>query len=143
MALTFCWPSTNKIIGTQKPTQTHIAFFMTCPKGIGSHHKIETGNIAVYIRKQELCQEMAENAHVPITEDTTVTTGTKHAVATGGMDDALRIWMRLPNDQQTWVQWKTMLSGAFLENRSFSSSQVSPTMAWKTRQRRWRWETRW
>ena len=25
--------------------------------------------------------------------------------------------MRLPNDQQTWVRWKTMWSGAFLEKR--------------------------
>ena len=42
----------------------------------------------VYIRKQELCQDMAKDAHVPITEATMVTTGTKHAVATGGIDDA-------------------------------------------------------
>ena len=71
--------------------------------------------LAVYIRKQELCQDMAEDAHVPITKATMVTTGTKHDVANGGMDDAWRVWMRLPNDQQTWVQWKTMWSGAFLE----------------------------
>ena len=71
--------------------------------------------LAVYIRKQELFQEMAEDAHVPITDTTMVTTGTKHVVATGGMDDTWRMWMRLPNDQQTWVRWKTMWSGAFLE----------------------------
>ena len=46
-----------------------------------------------------------------------VTTGTKHAVATGGMDDAWCVWMRLPNDQQNWVRWKTMWSGAFIEKR--------------------------
>ena len=73
--------------------------------------------LAVYIRKQELCQEMAEDAHVPITESTIVTTGIKHAVSAGGMDDAWRVWMRLPNDQQTWVRWKTMWSVAFLEKR--------------------------
>ena len=60
---------------------------------------------------------MAEDAHVSITEATMVAIGTKHAVATGGMDDAWRVWMRLPNDQQTWVQWETMLSRAFLEKR--------------------------
>ena len=60
---------------------------------------------------------MAEDAHVPITEATMVTTGTNNSVATGGMDDAWRVWMRLPNNQQTWVRWKTMWSGAFLEKR--------------------------
>ena len=44
--------------------------------------------ITVYIRKKELCQKMAEDVHVPITEATMVTTGPKNAVATGGMDYA-------------------------------------------------------
>ena len=70
--------------------------------------------LAVYIRKQELFQEMAEDAHVPITQSTMVNTGTKHAVSTGGMDDVWRVLMRLPGDQQTWVRWKMMWSGAFL-----------------------------
>ena len=73
--------------------------------------------LAVYIRKQELCQEMAEYAHVPITKATIVTTDTKHSVATSGMDDACSVWMRLPNNQHTWVRWKKTLNGDFLEKR--------------------------
>ena len=84
----------------------------TFKKPINASH-----TLAVYIRKQELFQEIAEDAHAPITEATMVTTGTKNAVATGGMDDTWRVWMRLPNDQQTWVRWKTMWSGDFLEKR--------------------------
>ena len=60
---------------------------------------------------------MVEDAHVPITKATMVTIGTKHAVAAGGMDDAWRVWMRLPKDQQTWVRRKTMWSGAFTKKR--------------------------
>ena len=60
--------------------------------------------LAFYIWKQELCQEMAEDVHVTITKATMVTTGTKHDVATGGMDDAWCVWMRLPNHHQTWVR---------------------------------------
>ena len=60
---------------------------------------------------------MAEDAHVPITKATMVTTGTKYAVEAGGMDDAWRVWMRLPNDEQTWVRWKKMWSGAFTKKR--------------------------
>ena len=44
---------------------------------------------------------MAEDAHVPITKAIMVATGTKHAVATGGMDNAWRVWVRLTNNQQT------------------------------------------
>ena len=60
---------------------------------------------------------MAEDAHVPITEATMVPTGTKNSVATGGMDDAWRVCMRLTNNQQTWVRWKMMWIGDFLEKR--------------------------
>ena len=60
---------------------------------------------------------MAEDAHVPITEATMVTTGTKHTVLTSGMDNTWWVWMRLPNDQQTCFRWKTMWSGAFLGKR--------------------------
>ena len=50
--------------------------------------------LAVYTRKQEFCQETANGADVPITEASMVTTGTKHAVATCGMDQAWKEWMR-------------------------------------------------
>ena len=73
--------------------------------------------LVVYIRKQELCQEMADDRHVPTTETTMVTNGTKHPVVTDGMDDEWRVWMQLSNDQKTWVIWKTMWSGAFPEKR--------------------------
>ena len=57
---------------------------------------------------------MVEDAYAPITEATMVATGNKHAILTSGMDDAWRVWMQIPNDQQNWVRWKTMWSGAFL-----------------------------
>ena len=44
-----------------------------------------------------------------------VTTGTNNAVVTGGMDDAWRGWMRIPNDQKTRVCWKKIWGRAFLE----------------------------
>ena len=73
--------------------------------------------LVLYIRKQELCKEMAEDVNVFITKATMVTTCTKQAVATGDMDDACRGWMWLPNDQQIWVCWKTVWGGALLEKR--------------------------
>ena len=83
-----------------------------------SNEPIDTSRtLAVCIRKQKLFQEMDEDANVPITKATMVTMGTKHAVATSGMDDARHGWMWLPNDQQTWVCWKTMWGGAFLKKR--------------------------
>ena len=71
--------------------------------------------LAVYIWKQELFLEMAKDVHVPINKATMVTIVTKHSIATSGMDDAWLVLMRLPNDQQTWVRWKTIWSGPFLE----------------------------
>ena len=76
--------------------------------------------LAVYIQKQELCQEMAKDTHVPINEATMVNTGTEKDVATGGMDDVWSVWMWLTDDQQTWVRCKTMWSRAFLEKRELA-----------------------
>jgi hypothetical protein len=39
--------------------------------------------LAVYTRKQEKCQVFANDAGVPISDATMITTGTKHAIATG------------------------------------------------------------
>ena len=64
---------------------------------------------------------MSEDDHVPITESTMVNKCTKHDVSKGGMDDAWRVWTRLPNDQKTWVQWKTMWRRAFLEKLELDS----------------------
>ena len=44
--------------------------------------------LAVYTCKQDLYQEIANDANVPITKATMATTGTKHAVASGGMEEA-------------------------------------------------------
>jgi hypothetical protein len=76
-----------------------------------------TKTLAVYTRKQELCQETAADADVPITEATMVTTGTKHAVATGGMDQPWKEWMRTAAPNRTWPNWKTHWTGAFQEKR--------------------------
>jgi hypothetical protein len=73
--------------------------------------------LAVYTRKQELCQEIATDAGVEITESTMVTTGTKHAVAAGGMDEAWKGWMRMPMANRTWPNWKTHWTAAFQEKR--------------------------
>lgn len=73
--------------------------------------------LAVYTRKQELCQEVASDAHVEITEASMVTTATKHAVAAGGMDEAWKAWMRTPMANRTWAAWKTHWTSAFQEKR--------------------------
>ena len=44
--------------------------------------------LVVYTREQELCQDTANDANVPITKATMVATSTKHAVVTAGMDQA-------------------------------------------------------
>ena len=71
--------------------------------------------LAVYTRKQELCHEVASDAHVEITEATMVTTATKHAVAAGGMDEAWKAWMRTAIVNRTWAAWKTHWTAAFQE----------------------------
>ena len=72
--------------------------------------------LAIYTRKQEQCQEIAADAGVPITEATMVTTGTKHAVATGGLDQEWKFWIT-PAQAKTWPNWKTYWTAAFKGKR--------------------------
>lgn len=75
-----------------------------------------TLTLAVYTRKQERCQEIAADAEVPITEATMVTTGTKHAVATGGLEQEWKAW-NAPATVKTWPNWKTFWTAAFKGKR--------------------------
>ena len=76
-----------------------------------------TKTLAVYTRKQELCQEIASDAQVAITEAQMVTTATKHAVAAGGMEEAWKTWKRVVPANRTWANWKTHWTTSFQEKR--------------------------
>jgi hypothetical protein len=69
--------------------------------------------LAVYTRKQEKCQVFAHDAGVPIFDATIVTTGTKHALATGNMTLVWRKWKRCPIANHTWPNWKAHWTAAF------------------------------
>ncbi len=50
------------------------------------HSGIDSGlPLAIYMRKQEKCQVFATDAGVPISDETMVTTGTKHTLSCGNM----------------------------------------------------------
>jgi hypothetical protein len=74
--------------------------------------------LIVYIRKQEDCQEFANDGKVNISEATMVTTGTKHAIQCGAFTDAWKEWNRIPRANQTWLAWKTHWTRAFDEQKT-------------------------
>ena len=49
---------------------------------------------------------------MPITKATMVTTGTKHAVPTGGLEQEWKLW-NSPTQAKTWPNWKTYWTAAF------------------------------
>jgi hypothetical protein len=59
------------------------------------HSDINSGLLlTIYTMKQEKCQIFAANAGIPISDKTTITTGTKHTLACGSMTSAWRKWKR-------------------------------------------------
>ncbi|KAL7478868.1 hypothetical protein ACHAW6_004618 [Cyclotella cf. meneghiniana] len=76
--------------------------------------------LAVYTRKQETCQEFAQDAKVPISKNLMVTTGTKHALQCGGLMQAWHKWRRLPAMQHTWLNCKNHWKAAFNEQHDIS-----------------------
>jgi hypothetical protein len=83
--------------------------------------------LAVYTRKQEKCQVFATDVGVPISEATMVTTGTKHALATGNMTLAWREWRRRPVDDHTWPNWKAHWTAAFAKIRDINLMTAAET----------------
>jgi hypothetical protein len=74
--------------------------------------------LLAYIRKQEDCQEFANDGHVQISKETMVTTGTKHALQCGAFTDAWKEWNRIPRANRTWLAWKNHWTRAFEEQRT-------------------------
>ena len=74
--------------------------------------------LILYIRKQEDCQEFANDGHVQISEETMVTTGTKHALQCGAFTDSWKEWNRIPRANRTWLAWKTHWTRAFEEQKT-------------------------
>jgi hypothetical protein len=73
--------------------------------------------LAIYMCKQEKCQTFAQDAGVPISEATMVTTGTKAALNCGGMKLAWHAWKHHPLVDQMWNNWKLHWTAAFSETR--------------------------
>ncbi|KAL7481870.1 hypothetical protein ACHAW6_007550 [Cyclotella cf. meneghiniana] len=63
------------------------------------------------MQKQETCQEFAQDANVPISEELRVTTGTKHALQCGGFTQTS---CGCPTH---WLKWKNHWTAAFNEQR--------------------------
>eukprot|EP00804_Cyclotella_cryptica_P013267 CCRYP_007042-RA/>CCRYP_007042-RA protein AED:0.32 eAED:0.32 QI:0/0/0/1/0/0.33/3/0/993 len=74
--------------------------------------------LIVYIRKQEDCQELANDDNVNISEATMVTTGMKHAIQCGAFTDDWKEWNHIPCANQTWLAWKTHWTRAFEEQKT-------------------------
>jgi hypothetical protein len=76
--------------------------------------------LAVYTRKQEKCQIFASDAGVPISDAMMVTTGCKHAIASGNMTLGWREWKRCPPNELTWIHWKIHWTAVFAEMRDLN-----------------------
>ena len=74
--------------------------------------------LIAYIRKQEDCQEFANDGHVQISEETMVTTGTKHALQCGAFTESWKEWNRTPRANRSWLAWKNHWTRAFEEQRT-------------------------
>ena len=69
--------------------------------------------LVVYIKKQEQCQSFAADVKIPISTETMVHTGVKHALAIGRLNDAYKEWKRLSASQKTWKMWNKFWTQEF------------------------------
>ncbi len=95
--------------------------------------------LAVYTHKQEKCQMFAQDAGVPISEATMVTTGTKATLNCGGMELAWGKWNHCPLVNHKWNNWKLHWTAAFAETHNINqlianNSAVANQAATKAKQ---------
>ncbi len=91
--------------------------------------------LAIYTCKQGNCQTFSLNAGIPISEVTMVSTILKATINCGGMELAWCEWRRPPTIDQTWNNWKTHWTAAFIEscninqmtagNRAFANQAIT------------------
>jgi hypothetical protein len=81
--------------------------------------------LAVYTHKQEKCQTFGQDARIPISKATMITTGTKATLNCGGMGLAWRKWKRCPLVDHTWNNWKLHWMAAFAETRNINRMIVN------------------
>jgi hypothetical protein len=92
------------------------------------HSSINSGlPLAVYTRKQEKCQVFAANAGVPISDETMIITGTKHALACSNMMLAWHEWKCCLPIDHTWPNWKAHWTTAFAKMRNINRMTASET----------------
>jgi hypothetical protein len=75
---------------------------------------------AVYTCKKEKCQTFAQDAGIPISEATMVTTGTKATLNCSGMELAWRKWKHRLLIDHTWDNWKLHWTAVFAETRNIN-----------------------
>ncbi|KAL7474422.1 hypothetical protein ACHAW6_000394 [Cyclotella cf. meneghiniana] len=63
-------------------------------------------------------QDFANDTRVPISKQTMVITGTKHALQCIDFTEAWKEWNRRADAQITWPNWKNHWTQAFNENRA-------------------------
>jgi hypothetical protein len=81
----------------------------------------------VYTRKQEKCQVFAVDARVPISKETIITTGTKHALLCSNKSLAWHKWKHRPHPDHIWPNWKTHRTAAFTEMCSINRMTAGDT----------------
>jgi hypothetical protein len=95
---------------------------------INFHSGIDSGfPLAVYTRKQEKWQVFAADGRVPISNNTMITTGSKHALACGNMTLAWREWKRCLLPNHTWPKWKSHWTTTFAKMRDINCMTVGDT----------------
>jgi hypothetical protein len=83
--------------------------------------------LAIYTRKQEKCQVFAANASVPISNETMITTGTKHALVCSNMKLAWCKWELCPIINHTWSNWKAQWNATFAEMHNINCMTAGDT----------------
>ncbi len=71
--------------------------------------------LAIYTHKQEKCQKFAQDAGIPMSEASMVTTSIKAALNCGGTELVWHEWKCCPLVDYMWNNWKLHWTAAFAE----------------------------
>jgi hypothetical protein len=88
----------------------------------------QPSSILVYTRKQEKCQVFATDAGVPLSNETMITTGTKHALVYGNMMLAWCEWKPHPLPNHTWPNWKAHWTVIFAKMHNINRMTAGDTV---------------
>ena len=101
----------------------HTVDAVNIPQLMKSLYKDSEG-VTQFINATEAAQRKSKRAKLVINDEYLHAVALKSLLKSGEYETETREWLKLPEDEQTWSDWKTMFCGAYVSRRRSDAARA-------------------